>query len=137
MTGGHGAGRGARLAAGFQHGAAEGGLDGGEVLEAANGGAPVAVVGVGDLEAAVGLAHRMGADDDEGGRVAERRRPEEDGANDAEERGDGRDAEREGERRGERGREVAAEPAQGKAEVQGYHRRWSERVGAGLRCQIW
>ena len=60
----------------------------------------------------------MEPDDGEGGGVAERRRPEEDGADHAEEGGDRGDAEAEGERRGEGGREVAAEPAQGEAEVE-------------------
>ena len=56
----------AGMRAQFEDGAAECGLDGGEVLEAADGGAPVAVVGVGDLEPGVGLIQGMEPDD--GGR---------------------------------------------------------------------
>ena len=125
VAGDHGAGGGAGLA-GLQNGSAEGGLDGGEVVEAAGGGAPVAVVGVADLEAAIGPTHRMGANHDERRRVAEWRRPEQHGADEAEERGDGRDAEGEGERRGEGGRQVATQPAQGETEVEGCHRWFPE-----------
>ena len=111
----------AGMRAQFEDGAAECGLDGGEVLESADGGAPVTVVGIGDLEPAIRLIREMGPDDDERGGISERRRPEEDGADDTEERGDGGDAECEGERRGDGGREVAAEPTHGEAEVEGCH----------------
>ena len=117
VTRDHAPRRGHRLAAVLPDYPAERGLHGGQLLQRAAAGAPVAVVGVGDLEPGVGLVEREGLDGHQLRRCAERRRLEEHRPHRAEERGDRANAEGEGEDGGEGGGAMAHEAPEREAQV--------------------